>query len=44
MVITQKNYHEMIDTLKQDIGLELRFTTRVIFINNLASYKKWSQN
>ena len=40
MVITRKTYQKIIDTLKGDLGLEVRFTTRVIFINNLDSYKK----
>lgn len=40
MIITRKNYQKIIDTLKGDLGLEVRFTTRVIFINNLDSYKK----
>lgn len=40
MVITRKSYQEIIDTLKEDIGLELRFTTRVIFINDLSGYMR----
>ena len=40
MVITRLSYQKLIDTLREDkdLGLELRFTTRVIFVNNLASY------
>lgn len=40
MIITRKTYQNIIDTLKGDLGLEVRFTTRVIFINNLDCYKK----
>ena len=40
MVITRKTYQKIIDTLKGDLGLEVRFTTRVVFINNLDCYKK----
>lgn len=40
MVITRKSYQEIIDTLKEDLGLELRFTTRVIFVNNLSGYMR----
>ena len=40
MIITRKNYQKIIDTLKGDLGLEVRFTTRVVFINNLDCYKK----
>ena len=38
MVITRKNYQGIIDALKDDLGLELRFTARVIFVNNLSGY------
>ena len=42
MLITRLSYQKILDTLKEDLDLELelRFTTRVIFINNLSSYKK----
>lgn len=40
MVITRKSYRELINTLKEDIGIELRFTTRIIFVDNLLKYKQ----
>lgn len=38
MVITRMNYQEIIDALKADLGIELRFTTRIVFVNNLSGY------
>lgn len=40
MVITRKGYREIIDTLKKDLGIELRFTARVIFVNKLSEYRQ----
>ena len=40
MIIIRKSYQDIIDTLREDIGLELRFTTRVVFVNNLAGYMR----
>ncbi len=38
MLITHKSYPDLLETLKADRGLELRFTTRIVFINNLQAY------
>lgn len=40
MLIRRKSYQDIMDTLKADLGLECRFTTRVIFINNLSGYMR----
>ncbi len=40
MIIIRKTYQDIIDTLREDLeqDLELRFVTRVVFVNNLESY------
>ncbi len=40
MVITHKPYQGILDMLKEDCGIELRFTTRIIFVSSLQSYIK----
>ena len=40
MNVLQMPYDELLATVKKDIGLELRYIARVIFVNNLDNYIK----